>query len=296
MKRGLTILITIALLCVFAFSFSACKTKIPDGVELSIMSFNIRQDTTMDIGTKHWNTRKGYLIDHIKENAPAFVGMQEVKENQAEDIKAGLDEYDVIWYSRSTDNSEEGLAIAYRKDTFDLVSEDMFWFSNTPDVQSKGFGATFLRICVHAVLKEKTSQKEISVYCVHLEVIGDEPRNKEIEMVIDRINQNDSGRAVVVLGDFNTTSDSECFEKLSKVLASTQDTALETEYGITYQDFGSKQEPTEDLEHQTIDFIFTSKDFFAKKFEILKEHKEKDGKAIYYSDHYAIKAGVILVQ
>ena len=84
MKRGLTILLIAMLLAVSAFCFMACKDKveIPNGVELSIMSFNIRQDTTFDVNEKEWEFRKEYVVNHIKDQAPSFVGMQEVQKNQ----------------------------------------------------------------------------------------------------------------------------------------------------------------------------------------------------------------------
>ena len=65
-----------------------------------------------------------------------------------------------------------------------------------------------------------------------------------------------------------------------------------SEHGITYQDFGGKNLTFD----SAIDYIFTSSGFFPVSFNILDEHKEIDGNAIYYSDHYAVKAGIILVQ
>ena len=293
MKRGLTILLIAAMLAVSAFCFISCKDKveIPDGVELSIMSFNIRQDTSFDVDEKDWEFRKEYVVNHIKEQAPAILGMQEVQKNQYEYISESLDNYETIWYSRATNESQEGLAIAYDKDTFELVSEDMFWLSETPDVESKGFGASYLRICVHAILKEKSSQKEISVYCAHLEVRGSKTQVAEIELIKQRIEENDKDRECIVLGDFNSTADSKAFEALSQTMKSTQDTAIWTEYGISYQDFGGKLVTYD----KTIDFIFVSPSVFVKRFDILQETKNIDGKTIYYSDHYAIKSEIILV-
>ena len=293
MKRGLTILLIATMLAVSAFCFIGCKDKveIPDGVSLSIMSFNIRQDTSFDVDEKDWEFRKEYVVNHIKEQAPAILGMQEVQKNQYEYISESLDNYETIWYSRATDESQEGLAIAYDKDVFELVSEDMFWLSETPDVESKGFGASYLRICVHAILKELSSQKEISVYCAHLEVRGSKTQVAEIELIKQRIKENDKDRECIVLGDFNSTADSKAFEALSQTMKSTQDTAIETEYGITFQDFGGKFATND----KAIDFIFVSPSVFVKRFDILQETKNIDGKTIYYSDHYAIKSEIILV-
>ena len=294
MKRGLTIILVIAIVAILIIPIVGCekKVEIPDGINLSIMSFNIRQDTATDTGVRDWDARKEYLINHIKDNAPSILCMQEVRKNQARDIKDALEGFETIWYSRKVDESEEGLAISFDKSKFELISQDMFWLSETPSKESKGFGALFLRICVHAILKEIETQKEISVYCVHLEVLGEKARTKEIELVMSRIEENDEGREVIVCGDFNTTADSKCYETIAAKLNSTQEKAIESDSGITYQDFGGKNLSFDD----SIDFIFVSNNIFALKFDIIQEHKEIDGNAIYYSDHYAVKADVILVE
>ena len=291
MKRGLTILLAIVMIAALIIPFAACeqKVEIPDGVNLSIMSFNIRQDTPTDTGVKDWDVRKDYLIAHVKEQAPALLCMQEVRKGQASDLQEGLSGYETIWYSRKVDESEEGLAIAYDTEKFEYISDDMFWLSETPDRESKGFGASYIRICVHAILKEIETQREISVYCVHLDVDSRKARIKEIEMVMDKVKADD--REAIVCGDFNTTKEAsaECFEKISGVMYSAQETALNTEDGITYQGFGSKLL----MFDSAIDFIYTTSGFFAKDFNILDEYKEIDGQTVYYSDHYAVKADVV---
>jgi len=290
MKKRLTIIVVVIILIATTLSLFAClsKVEIPQGIDLSIMSFNIRQDTSTDGGTHAWSYRREYLVEHIKEQNPSILGMQEVKSNQYAYIKEALaSTHEVIWYSRTVDNSQEGLAIAFDKSKFELVSRDMFWLSETPDEESKGFGALFLRICVHAVLKEIETQREISVYCVHLEVLGEKARNKEIELVLSRIEE--EGKDTIVLGDFNTDEDSDCYKTTSQKLSSTQKTALEKEEGITYQDFGGNYLTFS----KSIDFIFASDAFFAKKFDILQETKKVDDKDVYYSDHFAIRADLI---
>ena len=91
-----------------------------------------------------------------------------------------------------------------------------------------------------------------------------------------------------ICGDFNTTYDSDCFRRISSVMHSAQDTALTTEEGMTYQDFGGAL-AIED----SIDFIFLDDNFFAVDFDIVDESSELNGKPIYYSDHYPVLSNVI---
>ncbi|MBE5763600.1 MAG: hypothetical protein E7338_05200, partial [Clostridiales bacterium] len=67
MKRGLTIILAIALMAILIIPVFGCekKVEIPDGINLSIMSFNIRQDTATDTGVRDWDARKEYLINHM---------------------------------------------------------------------------------------------------------------------------------------------------------------------------------------------------------------------------------------
>ncbi len=291
MMKKVIVVGLVLILIISCFSLIGCKKKDaePEGLEISIMSYNIRLDTFADGGNHSWNVRKPYMVNHIKEQNPDIICMQEVMNNQYTALAAGLEDYDFVWYSRSEDGSQEGLSVAYKKDKYELISKDMFWLSETPKKESKGFGASFLRICVHVVLKNIETQKELSVYSVHLEVMGKEVRVKEINMILDILSKDE--RKAIVCGDFNATKKEQCYKLISEKMNSTQAVAKTTEEGITYQDFGKSEE---DLSFKdSIDFIFVDKDFYVRNFDILQEHKEIDGSAIYYSDHYAVKSQVI---
>ena len=290
MKRVIVVGLVL-ILVISCFSLIGCKEKEvePEGLEITIMSYNIRQDTLADGETRSWSVRKPYMIEQIKEQTPDIICMQEVKSNQNSDLAKGLEEYGFVWYSRSKDEEQEGLSIVYKKDKYELVSKDMFWLSETPNKESKGFGAAFLRICVHAVLKNIETQKEISVYSVHLEVMGKEVREKEINMILDRLSKDD--KKAIVCGDFNATQKENCYKAIAEKMNSTQAVAKTTDTGITYQDFGASEDKLSFKD--SIDFIFVDKDFYVRNFDILQEHKEIDGNSVYYSDHYAVKSQVI---
>lgn len=291
MRKGV-ILVGLIIAIMLCSMFIGCDKQdeivVPEGLNISIMSYNIRQDTAFDSNERDWGYRKEYLINHIKEQSPDILCMQEVQKKQNNDLVSALEDYDIVWYSRKVDESQEGLSIAYKKDVYELVSKDMFWLSETPNQESKGFGAGFLRICVHAVLRHKELQKNLSVYSVHLEVTSEKARKSEIAMIIDRINADEN--YAIVCGDFNTTKESESYQMISNVMNSVQYYAPYTDDGITYQDYGGNMVSFDD----PIDFIFVDKNIFSYKFDILDEHKEIDGKSVYYSDHYAIKAEVIV--
>ncbi len=287
MKRGLIILIVILMVALSMCAVSCDKEEDYSKYchdTFNIMSFNIRQDVPLDTGLADWEYRKTYLVEHIKNKHPQVVGMQEVKKNQYEYLAESLEGYSVVWFSRTVDESQEGLAVAFDTERYDEVSRERFWLSETPTVESKGFGASYYRICVHLVLLDKQANKNISVYCVHLEVRGKDIQKSEIQLVVDRVEADENPS--IVLGDFNATSDYPCYAAIDEKMQSVQkDAFASTEEGITYQNFGNMLLVTFDT---AIDHIFVSDELFALKYEIYNETTKTDAGEVYYSDHYAV--------
>ncbi len=265
----------------------------PNGYNFTLMSFNIRQDTMFDGNNRSWkNVRKNLVINYLIEKSADIICLQEVKENQASDLKEGLkDTYNIVWYPRTTDGSDsEGLAVAYKIDKFDYKEETMFWLSETPEKQSKGWGANYYRISVMVSIQVKNENIVFDVYSTHLDAFNVKARNEGIKVVVDKIAER--GNVSIVCGDFNTTKDSEsakCYTYISQSMDDAQQMAKDADGGITYQDFGSGG--TFD---DAIDFEFLAKNkFYVKSFKILKDTYMDDDTEIYYSDHYAVMSDVV---
>ena len=261
-----------------------------DKVDIDLMSFNIRQDT--DSGVKAWANRKDDLIQMVIGYNPSVICFQEVKKNQGEDLTAGLADagYEVVWYGRQTGSNPEGLAIAYKTDTWEKISESRFWLSETPDEMSKGWGATYYRICVNVLLKHKESGEHLNVFTVHLD-FATTPQVNGIRLIMERADE--AGYPAYIAGDFNCDLTGSAYLAASEQYRDVRVYAPTTDFYTTCSGWGMEDHtsliPTEGI----IDHCFVSKEHFvANTFEVLRTGLE-DG--FYPSDHYAIMAKVSLL-
>ena len=246
--------------------------------EVEIMTFNIRTD--VDGGNKAWSYRGSYLMDYIREQGADVVCLQEVKRSQFNSIRANLsDKYQMIYYERDTAADPEGLAILFTYE-FELVEQEVFWLSETPDVMSKGWDADYHRICVRALLCSCYGVY-LNVFNTHLEWAGETARNKGLELIADRAEASDY--PTLICGDFNAVEGSNTYRLISNRFFDTARYAPKTDSGWTAHDWGLFDPEWS----KPIDFIFTSGDLRALEYDILKDVISQD---VYYSDHFAVKA------
>ena len=289
MKKSIFIVVaTVAALAMLSL-FSACGGDAPlptndrellayrsEG-EYTVWSFNIRLKTAFEYGTQ-WDERKADVAEYIDTSGADVLCLQEVTKPQYDDLKAALKNYRIIWYPRDGGSDAEGLAILYSAD-FTATSEERFWLSETPDVQSKGWGAAYPRICVHATLKH-TSGDVLDVYNVHLDHISGNAQTNGIKLVLERALA--AGGNAIIAGDFNADTESKCYAAISGTFTDAAD-AGNSLSGYTYNDWGFFNHTGD----SPIDHIFLSENLTPKVFRVLYDHIDGvDGK--YYSDHYAI--------
>lgn len=289
MKKSIFIVVAIVAALAMLSLFSACGDDAPlptndrellayrsDG-EYTVWSFNIRLETPFEIGTP-WEDRKDALFEYIDTSGADILCLQEVTTTQYQDLVDGIRNYEIIWYPRDSGVNAEGLAILHSEE-FTPISQECFWLSETPDVQSLGWGASYPRICVHAELKH-TSGDVLDVYNVHLDHISTSAQLNGIKLVAERALS--AGGNAIVAGDFNAGIESDCYAAISESFTDAAG-ARDSLNGYTYNDWGF----FDHIGDSPIDHIFLSENLNAKIFRVLYDHIDGvDGK--YYSDHYAI--------
>lgn len=289
MKKQFIALLAALLVISAFFAFSACGNTSPDPYEgyqvFDVMSFNIRMDAIIDLKEKDWSTSRAALVtDYIRNSGADIICLQEVCQSQYEDLNASLsDIYSIIYYQRESGVNPEGLAILYNKD-FTLEESSRFWLSSTPDVESKDWGAANKRISVNAVLRHEDSGIMLNVFTVHLDHISELSRENGLSLILEKAAGYDC--PPLLLGDFNTDENSDCYALISSEMQDCRKVAPATDSGLTYQNFGYIKQTEDSL---PIDFCFADKAFKVFEFEI-KDEKAENG--VYYSDHYAITAKV----
>jgi endonuclease/exonuclease/phosphatase family metal-dependent hydrolase len=148
--------------------------KYADDTEIKVMSFNVRTVTTESDTANHWDNRKAACVELIKDQRPSIIGFQEAQYTlQWSYLKGQLaDLYD--GYGVNRDSGEESgrgevMGIMYDKSTIEKIDGGTFWLSETPDVPSKGFGASYSRNATWGIFKHLPTGKNFYYINTHLD-------------------------------------------------------------------------------------------------------------------------------
>ena len=290
--KALTLTIILCLVSGCAESKTASKKEdkkelitVNETAEHTLMSFNIRNTNSKDYGNQMWFYRKDKLAEYLLNNDAQVICMQEVKKEQYTFLKTALEsKYEVIYFARESGGNPEGLAVAYDKSVFKAIDQKVFWFSDTPEEQSKGWGANYFRICVNVLLEDLKTGGKLNIFNVHLDSSSVESRNKSAALLIGKVKE--SPYPCAVMGDFNDKINSECLNIFNANMTDCQQAAPDTDNGITYNNWGK----IADNKTTPIDFCFVSRDTVTpQSFKICRD---KWDEVNYYSDHYAIKTKI----
>ena len=250
---------------------------------LKLMTYNIRLDVEGD-GENNWSHRKEFFTSQIQFYEPDIFGIQEALPNQVIDITSALSTYNHIGIGRDGINKGESSNIYYKKDRFEVLKNNTFWLSETPDVISKGWDAALNRICTYGLFKDLKTKNVFWVFNTHLDHKGELAKTNAILLILSKINSlNINKYPVFFMGDFNSNPSEERIISLKKVMLDTRDIAAEKPFGPTGTFNGFKHnEPVTEL----IDYIFLSKNsnFKVQKFAILSDSKDLK----YPSDHLPV--------
>lgn len=256
--------------------------------ELSLMTYNIRYATVND-GENQWEKRKAFLSEQLLFFTPDIFGIQEGLKEQVNYLDELLQRYAFIGVGRDDGKSKgEYCAIFYNKDKFQLLGEDTFWLSETPEKVSKGWDAAYERICTYALFKDINTGNTFWVFNTHFDHIGELAREKSAELIVEKIKElNRDELPVFILGDFNLNEKSKAISYLSSHYNDARKISLGKPFGPfgTFTGF-EFHEPVKDR----IDYIFCSKAIRVKKYGVLTD--SKDGR--YPSDHFPVMIQAII--
>lgn len=250
-----------------------------------LMSFNIRNTNSSDYGNQMWFYRKEKLVQYLLENDAQVICMQEVKKSQYTFLETALkNKYGMIYFTREESNNAEGLAVAYDKSVFKPADQKVFWLSDTPEEQSKGWGAKYYRICVNVLLEDIKTGGKLNVFNTHLDNASAEARINSAKLLVQKAKE--GNYPAFIAGDFNDKINSECYNTFAADMTDCQQAAPDTDNGTTYNGWGA----VADDKTTPIDFLFVSPETITpKSFKICRDKWDGEN---YYSDHYAIKANV----
>lgn len=189
-----------------ALLFAACTTPsspMPAPAEpFVVLSWNLRYGSARD-GDDAWPHRREMLAAAIAAEDPAVLGVQEALHGQLEFLDAKLPHHQRIGIGRDGGQRGEHACLYVDARRFEITASGTFWLSPTPDVVgSVGWDAALTRICTWATLRERASERTLTVWNVHFDHRGAEARTRSAELVAQRLRTMPGPH--VVLGDCNT--------------------------------------------------------------------------------------------
>lgn len=173
-------------------------------MKLKVMSFNIR--TCNDPNGHSVEERAPRVFKIIEDYDPDVFGLQEASYRWEPKLEPLNEKYDHIWMYRH-DTSREATPLYWKRDAFELMEEEHFWLSETPEVCSKGWNADYYRICSFAALRHKESGKVFYFYNTHFDWVGSGPR-ESAQLIIRKAEKFGADAPVFCTADYNFTPNS----------------------------------------------------------------------------------------
>ncbi len=253
--------------------------------DLRTLTYNLRYDTEAD-GDNRWDNRKEFLIAQLRFYQPDVFGTQEGLLHQLQAIREGLEDYDFIGKGRDHGGEEgEFSAIFYNKYTLNLLAENTFWLSETPEVPSLGWDAAIKRVCTYALFESRKEGRKFYVFNTHLDHMGETARQESVRLLLEKIKSiNTAALPVILMGDFNLEPDHASITVLGKEMEDAHHLAGPGYFGPagTFNGFSVSEAAS-----RRIDYLFLS----PLKFRLLRYAiltATKDGR--YPSDHFPVLA------
>lgn len=250
---------------------------------MKIVTFNLKC-VWHDSEGRGFDRRADAVLRKIHSADPDVIAFQEGTLEIINSVREGLPEYDIVFAQRDSDLGGEGLATAYCRGAFELLTLDRFWLSPQPDVPGSKFKnqSHCPRICQCSLLRRKSDGFLFRVYNVHLDHKSEEACRLGIEVVLKRIEKDRKSLSLplFLLGDYNMTPDSDVVRRCSDGDSDLVD--LTGGATGTYHDFGRENPPLK------IDYIFSDKTTAEKLQSVQLWTEEENGLTL--SDHYPVEA------
>lgn len=249
--------------------------------DITVCSLNLRYAHSPDENMQA--EREPLIAEFVQTYKPDSIGMQECEKFW----RTRLDRV-LVGYKNAIDTPISIITknfIWYNVDRVKVVDWGVFWLSETPDEQSKGFGSRFWISCCWAIFEIKETGAQYVHMNTHLNVDDGEIRKKETKVLLERAQAFlDEGYAVLMTGDFN------CGIKSVPVgwiydagFVSSQHTAPVTTDMGTYSGFDYNKPyggPG--------DFVFGNSHATPLSCEVIDKWRDANGNMVFLSDHNAV--------
>ena len=203
-RRAIAMIATLGVLLTFATSLRSAAG--PADGRWTLMTYNILHSLN-PLPPANWSSRRPLVWQVIRRHQPDVLALQEVLRSQLEDFAKEFGAT-YAWVGLGHNGGLDGeiLPVCWRRDRFELVAREFFWFSPTPGTEgSKGWGGRFPRVATRVRLREKTAGRELVVVNIHWEADNElmEARRESARLLLERTARLPADLPVFVVGDFN---------------------------------------------------------------------------------------------
>lgn len=203
--------------------------------QLKVMTFNIRGTTTEDDAFNNWGMRAGACRDMIIDQQPSIVGFQELVATEWKYMSGTLTSHGYV--GAPVDDPMN--SFMYRPDELEVLSEGVFWLSDTPDKSSTSWDG-YVRYVHWAVLKVLSSGQEFFYINTHFGLTT-ASRKSAMTLIQKRIKLlNTNNLPIVMMADFNTHATDSVFEGIRESMVCTREVAPITDDVKTYNAWGNE--------------------------------------------------------
>lgn len=278
----------------------------PHRLDIRIITHNIRYATLSPFpGEERWPIRCPHLCSQLVFNSiipETLICLQEALHQQVVDILGSLNATVTDWsyIGVGRDNGKQAgeySPIFYRPSIWKLTEWKTRWLSETPDVPSKGWDASSIRIVTIGYFVHLKTGQKIIILSTHFDNDGAVSRRESATFILREINSMSSSSnvsAILLAGDFNSPPDDGAYKVITSPESVMEDIGLqipaERRHGneMTFTSFGYV-----DNTPSRIDFIFARKDVgvFYRTYGVLSNRFD-DG--VYLSDHRACVADMVV--
>lgn len=250
-------------------------------VTLNVATYNLRYNTVAD-SLNAWPYRKEQVKSLIRYHGFDIFGTQEGLRDQLDEL-AQMQEYAFTGVGRDDGKKAgEHSAIFYRWEKFELVDSGNFWLSETPEKPSKGWDATCCnRLCTWAAFKVKQSNTLFYVFNAHFDHQGTEARKQSARLMLQKMNEIARDAAIICMGDFNSTPETEQVSSIKKVFQDAYDISETAPYGPVGTFNGFRWNA---VAKDRIDYVFVTKPIKVLKYAVLSDAVNLR----YPSDHFPV--------
>ncbi|WP_142783406.1 endonuclease/exonuclease/phosphatase family protein [Changchengzhania lutea] len=258
---------------------AGCKSSAE--LNFSVMTYNVRHGSADD-RENSWEYRKDNLSSLIKKHNPDFLGTQEGLPFQIDHINSALPNHSFTGEDRDGNGKGEYSAIFFNQLKYNVLKQHTFRLSPTPNTVSKGWDATYPRICTYGLFKDKKTNIQLWVPNTHLDHIGVMAREQSVPMILNKIKEiNTENLPGIFMGDLNVEPESTPILTLKSSLDDSKEISIENPLGPEGS-FNAFQfnVPV----NKRIDYIFVSKNkkLKVKKYAVLSDPIDLK----YPSDHF----------